>query len=200
MREQVKIQAYNEEKKMAQTASIMLPLGTKASGFNLLDTSSGQMVSLPDLTPARATVIMFICNHCPYVIHLIKDIVTLAQEYQPKEIQFIAISSNDVINYPADAPDKMKEFAHKYFFPFPYLYDETQITAKNYHAACTPDFYVFDNELKCVYRGCFDDSTPGNGQPVTGKNLRAALDAVLEGKQVDENQKASVGCGIKWKK
>jgi peroxiredoxin len=187
-------------KLMAQTPSTMLPLGTKAYDFKLLDTRSDQMLSLTALKAKNATVIMFICNHCPYVIHIISKLVETAKAYQEKGIAFVAISSNDVDDYPQDGPEKMKAFAEHYRFSFPYLYDETQSVAKEYQAACTPDLYVFDDSLACVYRGRFDEATPANGKEVNGKELRAALDAILQKEKVNPDQKASVGCNIKWKK
>lgn len=185
---------------MAETPSTMLPLGTKAPSFTLPDTRSDKIYSLDELKSNKATVIMFICNHCPYVKHIQTKLVELAKKFQTQGISFAAISSNDVSNYPADSPDNMKIEALKHDYTFPYLYDETQKIAKAYQAACTPDFYVFDNNLECVYRGRFDDSTPGNGRPVTGKDLSDALNSILAGKTIDENQKPSVGCNIKWKK
>jgi thiol-disulfide isomerase/thioredoxin len=141
---------------------------------------------------------MFICNHCPFVKHVNAEISKLAEKYQRKGIGFVAISSNDVENYPQDAPDLMKETAEKEGYPFPYLYDKTQEIAKAYHAACTPDFYLFDTDLKLVYRGQLDDSRPGNGIPVTGSDLRNAIDALLKGGKINPNQKPSIGCNIKW--
>ncbi|KYG82379.1 thioredoxin family protein [Roseivirga echinicomitans] len=184
---------------MSRIPSNMLPLGTTAPDFKLLDTVSGQMLSLNELKSDKATVIMFICNHCPFVKHVDEGIVALAKDYQVKGVSFIAISSNDVENYPQDSPDLMKVEAEKVGYTFPYLFDETQEVAKAYQAACTPDFYVFDAELKCVYRGQFDDSRPGNGLPVTGKELRSALDCVLNNEKIDFEQRPSVGCNIKWK-
>lgn len=184
---------------MAVTPSNMVPLGTIAPDFTLPDTVSGRMMSLRELKSEIATVIMFICNHCPYVQHVQHELVRLANDYQPKGISFIAISSNDVVGYPDDAPDKMKEVAERLGYPFPYLYDETQEVAKAYDAACTPDFYIFDKDLKCVYRGQLDDSRPGNLIPVTGRDIRAALDSILRGEPVNPDQKPSVGCNIKWK-
>jgi peroxiredoxin len=184
---------------MSATASNMLALGTKAPDFDLQDVISGKNVSLYDLKINKATVIMFICNHCPYVKHIIHELVKLANEYIPKGITFIAISSNDIENYPEDSPEKMEQIAIELGYPFPYLFDETQEIAKAYHAACTPDFYIFDKGLKLVYRGQFDDSRPGNNIAVTGMDIRKALDNIIIGKRVDENQKASVGCNIKWK-
>ncbi|PWL30239.1 thioredoxin family protein [uncultured Roseivirga sp.] len=184
---------------MARTPSNMLPLGTKAPNFTLPDTISGKTVSLDKLKSDKATVIMFICNHCPFVKHVDEAIVSLAKDYQARGVSFIAISSNDVENYPQDSPELMKEEAEKVGYTFPYLYDETQEVAKAYDAACTPDFYVFDKDLKCAYRGQLDDSRPGNDKPVTGKDLRAALDEILEGKEVSAPQIPSLGCNIKWK-
>ena len=184
---------------MARTPSNMLPLGTPAPDFKLPDTISGKSLSLAELKSDKATVIMFICNHCPFVKHVDEGIVSLAKDYQAKGVSFIAISSNDVENYPQDSPELMKEEAEKVGYTFPYLYDETQQVAKAYDAACTPDFYVFDADLKCAYRGQLDDSRPGNGKPVTGKDLRAALDEILEGKPVSAPQIPSLGCNIKWK-
>lgn len=185
---------------MADTPSVMVELGTKAPAFTLKDVVSGEQKSLSQLKSDKATVIMFICNHCPFVKHVNKELVRLANDYIPKGISFVAISSNDVENYPQDSPDKMKEVAEEQGYPFPYLYDETQEVAKAYQAACTPDFYIFDGDLNLVYRGQLDDSRPGNSEPVNGKNIRAALDNILTGKPVDENQKPSIGCNIKWKK
>ena len=184
---------------MARTPSNMLPLGTPAPDFKLPDTISGKSLSLGELKSDKATVIMFICNHCPFVKHVDEGIVSLAKDYQAKGVSFIAISSNDVENYPQDSPELMKEEAEKVGYTFPYLYDETQQVAKAYDAACSPDFYVFDADLKCAYRGQLDDSRPGNGKPVTGKDLRAALDEILEGKPVSAPQIPSLGCNIKWK-
>jgi len=185
---------------MAQTPSNMLPLGTKAPGFTLSDTVSGRSLTLDQLKGARGTVVMFICNHCPFVKHVNAELVRAANDYKPKGIAFVAISSNDVANYPADSPDRMKAAAHELGYPFPYLYDATQDVAKAYQAACTPDFYLFDAALACVYRGQLDDARPGNGKPLNGKDLRAAMDALLAGKPIDPAQKPSVGCNIKWKK
>ena len=184
---------------MAATPSNMMPLGTIAPDFTLLNTVTGETVTLQDLKSDVATMIMFICNHCPYVKHLQGELVKLANDYKPKGISFIAISSNDVVNYPEDSPAKMKELAQQLGNPFPYLYDETQEVAKTYQAACTPDFYVFDKELKCAYRGQLDGARPKNEVPVTGKDIRAALDAVLAGQPVNPQQTPSIGCNIKWK-
>lgn len=185
---------------MAETPSTMLPLGTIAPDFSLLDTRTGETVSLQKLKSNKATVIMFICNHCPYVKNIQHKMVEVAKHYQQSTISFIAINSNDIENYPADSPEKMRIEAEKYGYTFPYLFDETQSIAKAYQAACTPDFYIFDKNLACIYRGRFDDSTPGNQITVSGKDLCHALDNLLAGKSIDENQMPSVGCNIKWKK
>jgi len=185
---------------MAATPSNMMPLGTMAPDFNLTDTISGKKKSLHELKSEKATVITFICNHCPFVKHVQKGLVKLAKDYIPSGISFVAINSNDVKAYPDDSPERMKEVAKQLGYPFPYLYDESQDIARAYGAACTPDFYIFDKDLKCVYRGQMDDSRPSNDIPVTGKDIRAALDAILAGKPVSEEQKPSIGCNIKWKK
>ena len=184
---------------MALTESNMLPLGTKAPDFKLLDTLSGKYVSLKDLPAKKGRVIMFICNHCPYVIHVIEEVVRLAKDYQAKGIGFVAISSNDVEKYPVDSPANMKAFAQDEGFTFPYLYDETQEVAKVYDAACTPDFYVFDAKDRLVYRGRLDDSRPNSGIPLSGADLRAALNAILNGEKPNAKQYPSAGCNIKWK-
>jgi peroxiredoxin len=184
---------------MAATPSTMMPLGTTAPDFTLPDTVSGKDLTLSDLKGEVATLVMFICNHCPYVLHINDELVRIAREYQPKGVSFIAISSNDVVNYPQDGPDLMKEHASKVGYPFPYLYDESQDVAKAYNAACTPDIFLFDERLKCVYRGQLDDSRPKNDKPVTGKDLRKALEALLKGTEVSPIQVPSIGCNIKWK-
>ena len=184
---------------MVLTPTTQIPLGFRAPDFTLPDTISGKEFSLEELASEKGTMIMFICNHCPYVKHVINGIVELANDYIPKGISFIAISSNDVENYPDDSPEKMKEEAARLEFNFPYLYDESQEVAKAYHAACTPDFNIFDGELKCVYRGQLDDSRPGNKIPVSGKDIRQALDDLLAGNKISEVQIPSVGCNIKWK-
>ena len=184
---------------MARTPSNMLPLGTLAPDFNLFDTVSQKQLSLKNLKGEKATVIMFICNHCPFVLHVNKALVAMANAYNKEGVEFIAISSNDVINYPQDSPEKMHTHAKNENYPFPYLYDETQEVAKNYDAACTPDSYVFDTDLKLVYRGQIDDSRPGNGLPVTGDDLRHALDCILSNTENSNPQKPSIGCNIKWK-
>ncbi len=186
---------------MAFTESNMLPLGTTAPDFTLPDTVSGQTVMLADVAAGKeALVVMFLCNHCPYVIHVNPEIVRLANDYIGKGVGFVAISSNDVANYPDDAPDKMKIVAAQAGYPFPYLYDETQAVARAYDAACTPDFYVFDKKNRLAYRGRLDASRPNSGTPLTGRDLRAALDAVLAGHLPPEPQYPSGGCNIKWKK
>jgi len=184
---------------MALTPSIMIPLGTKAPNFTLEDTVSGKNLSLSELKSDVATVIMFICNHCPFVKHIQHGLAQIANDYQPKGIKFIAISSNDADDYPEDSPEKMKQEAENAGYTFPYLYDETQEVAKAYDAACTPDFFIFDGDLALIYRGRFDDATPGRDLPVTGNDMRAALDNILAGKPVDPNQTPSQGCNIKWK-
>ena len=184
---------------MALTPSSMLPLGTTAPSFQLPDTRTGKTVSLDQLKSEKGTVVMFICNHCPYVKHIQTKLTEIAKKYQAQGISFIAISSNDAETYPADSPENMRKEAEKHGYTFPYLYDETQTTAKSYQAACTPDLYVFNKDLACVYRGRFDDATPGNDAPVTGKDLSNALDALLTGKPIHEDQKPSIGCNIKWK-
>jgi peroxiredoxin len=176
----------------------MLSLGTTAPDFTLPDTN-GKTVSLADFKDKPALLVMFICNHCPYVKHIRTGLAQLARDYLPRGVGIVGINSNDVANYPDDSPAKMKGEAKSAGYLFPYLYDESQAVAKAYRAACTPDIYLFDKGRKLVYRGQFDDSRPGNGIPVTGKDLRAALDAVLAGKPVSANQKASMGCNIKWK-
>lgn len=184
---------------MARTESNEFEIGTKAPNFTLINTIDDKYYSLSELKGEKGTVIIFICNHCPFVIHINEQLVKLGNEYQPKGIKFIAISSNDVENYPQDAPHLMKRMAEDLQYPFPYLYDETQEVAKAYDAACTPDFYIFDGDLASVYHGQLDDSRPGNGKSVTGIDMRNALDNLLENKTPLENQKPSVGCGIKWK-
>lgn len=184
---------------MSRTESFMLPLGTIAPNFELEDVISGKRVKLKETPDFVATVIMFICNHCPYVKHINTELTKLALEYMPKKIRFMAISSNDVENYPDDSPENMRITAQEEQYPFPYLYDETQEVAKAYNAACTPDFYVFDNKLSLVYRGQLDDSRPGNSIPVSGSSIRNALNCLLNNTTIDPVQKPSLGCNIKWK-
>jgi peroxiredoxin len=183
---------------MVAVNSIMLPLGTKAPAFRLPDTT-GRVISLSDFEGAPALVVVFMCNHCPYVKHVRAGLAKLARDYLPLGVRMVGINANDVGHYPADSPARMAEEAKAAGYLFPYLYDETQEMAKAYHAACTPDIYLFDREQRLVYRGQLDDSRPGNSVPVTGKDLRAAIDAVLAGKQVSSGQKPSIGCNIKWK-
>jgi len=184
---------------MARTPSNMIPLGTKAPEFNLLDTISDEKIALSQIKGALGTVLFFICNHCPFVIHVNDTLVALARDYRSKGFSFIAISSNDVEKYPQDAPHLMKKTAKENNYPFPYLYDKTQEVAKAYNAACTPDSYVFDANLRLVYRGQLDDSRPGNGIGLSGNDLRNALDCLFEEKENTEVQKPSIGCGIKWR-
>ena len=184
---------------MALTPSNMLPLGTKAPDFTLTDAISNNTMSLSQLKGDKGTVIMFICNHCPFVIHVNEEIVRVANDYRVTGFGFVAISSNDVENYPQDGPKKMWENARNNHYPFPYLYDETQEVAQAYDAACTPDFYVFDAEMKLVYRGQLDNSRPGNGIPSNGRDLREALDNILNNNAQRLDQKPSIGCNIKWK-
>ncbi|MBK8195625.1 MAG: thioredoxin family protein [Lewinellaceae bacterium] len=185
---------------MAYTESNMLPLGTRAPDFTLPDTVSRKMVSLGDVASSRATVVMFLCNHCPYVVYVNPEIVRVVSDYQARGVTFVGISSNDAEAYPEDGPDKMTAHAKAVGYTFPYLYDATQEVARAYDAACTPDFYVFDGNLQLVYRGQLDDSRPRrNPVESTGADLRAALDAVLEGRAVNPVQRPSGGCNIKWK-
>lgn len=182
---------------MAATASTMLPLGTKAPDFTLLD-ANGNTVSLDDFPGAPGVLVMFICNHCPYVKHIQNELAKFGREYQEKGLAIIAISSNDVDAYPDDHPDKMKEEAKRAGYTFPYLYDESQEVAKAYKAACTPDFFLFDADHLLVYRGQFDPSRPGNDIAVTGGDLKAATDALLQGRTISDEQIPSIGCNIKW--
>ncbi len=184
---------------MVETASTMLPLGTKAPDFSLPD-PDGNYVSLEDFAGNRALLVVFMCNHCPYVKHVREELVELAREYQRKGVAVVGINANDADEYPEDRPEKMKEYAEEYDYPFPYLYDATQEVAKAYHAACTPDFFLFDSDQELFYRGQMDDSRPGNDKPVTGEDLREALDAVLQGRNPPETQKPSMGCNIKWRR
>lgn len=183
---------------MSLTPSNMMPLGTAAPEFSLIDTISEKNLALQTLKGEKGTLIAFICNHCPFVVHINPEFSKMAKEYQSKGIGFIAISSNDVENYPQDAPHLMAQKANEEGYTFPYLYDETQEVAKSYDAACTPDFYLFDRNLELIYRGQMDDSRPGNGIPVTGKNLRDALNNMLSGNEINAIQKPSIGCNIKW--
>ena len=184
---------------MALTPSTMLALGTWAPDFTLPEVVSGKKVSLDSFAGKKALLVMFICRHCPYVQHIKEELARLGKDYVGKEVGIVAISSNDAKNYPDDAPASLKAMAQELGFTFPFCYDETQEVAKAYQAACTPDFFLYDKDRKLVYRGQLDDSRPGNGKPVTGRDLRSALEAVLAGRPVDPNQRPSVGCNIKWK-
>lgn len=184
---------------MARTPSNMIPLGSIAPNFELPDTVSGKKLSLTDTRGEQGTLIFFICNHCPFVKHINSGLVQLAEDYQKKGFGFIAISSNDVDNYPEDHPDLMTQTAREEGYSFPYLYDESQQVAKAYDAACTPDFFLFDSGMSLVYRGQMDSSRPGNGLPVNGEDLRKALDALSQGFPVSVDQMPSIGCNIKWK-
>lgn len=184
---------------MVLTASTMLPLGTKALDFQLADVVSGETISLSTNAGKKALLVMFICRHCPFVKHIKDELAQLGKDYVNRDVGIVAISSNDAINYPDDAPEQLKAMAIELGLPFPVCYDESQETANAYTAACTPDFFVFDAEQRLVYRGQLDDSRPSNGKPVTGEDLRAALDAVLAGQPVNSEQKPSIGCNIKWK-
>jgi len=183
---------------MAMT-SVMLPLGTMAPPFALRDVVSGKICSLDSFTGKSALLVMFICRHCPYVVHVEQEIAKIGHDYRNSNLGMVAISSNDSSRYPDDAPPRLKEMAMRLGFAFPFCVDDTQEVAKAYRAACTPDFYLFDSDRRLVYRGQLDESRPGNNKPVTGRDLRAAIDAVLAGNPVNSSQKASVGCSIKWK-
>ena len=184
---------------MARTPSTMIALGTKAPDFVLPDTVSGTELSLENIKGKIATVIMFLCNHCPFVKHVNEELVKLANDYKSKGIGFVAINSNDIINHPDDSPVLMTVVAKQLKYPFPYLYDESQETAKGYEAACTPDFFIYDKDLRLVYRGQLDNSRPGNEIPVTGKDIRQALDSLISNEPVPKEQRPSIGCNIKWK-
>lgn len=184
---------------MSLTPSNMIPLGSEAPGFELTDAVSGKTFSLNDLRGEKATVIIFICNHCPYVKHINPELVKLANEYMARGVSFVSVNSNDIEAEPEDSPEHMKNAATQLKYPFPYLFDETQQTAKAYDAACTPDFFVFNKDLKLVYRGQLDDSRPSNNIPLSGKDIRDALDALMAGKAVSPRQRPSIGCNIKWK-
>lgn len=185
---------------MAATHSNKLPLGKQAPGFELIDTITGKTFDLQMLKGEAGTLILFICNHCPYVIHVKEQLIDIAEYYAGKGVSTIAISSNEIINYPQDAPDKMQQLMAEWSNPFAaYLFDETQNVAKSYHAACTPDIYLFDASLHCVYHGRLDESTPSNGIPPSGKDLREALENLITGNDINSNQQPSIGCNIKWK-
>lgn len=183
---------------MARTPSTMLPLGTAAPDFKLMNVD-GREVALADFAGKPALLVMFMCNHCPFVVHVADELARLGSEYIGRGVAVVGINSNDTATHPADSPERMVAEAEERGYQFPYLFDETQAVAKAYRAACTPDFFLFDQDRKLVYRGQLDDSRPGSGVPVTGKDLRAALDAVLGGKKPAEEQRASLGCNIKWK-
>lgn len=184
---------------MALTPSTMLALGTPAPDFRLSDTN-GKLVAQADFKEKPALLVVFLCNHCPYVIHIREALAKFARDYQPRGLGMVGINANDPVNYPEDSPAKMAEEVRRVGYTFPYLFDETQSVAEAYRAACTPDFFLFDHARKLVYRGQFDDSRPGNGKPITGADLRTAVDAVLAGKPVAAAQKPSMGCNIKWKR
>jgi peroxiredoxin len=184
---------------MSLTESTMLELGTIAPDFILTDVVTGRAVSRDEFRNRKALLVIFICAHCPYVKHIEKGLAALGKDYTSQPIGIVAISSNDALTHPADSPAGLKRQAESYGFTFPYLYDETQSVARAYKAACTPDFFLFDGDLQLVYRGQFDSSRPGNGIPVTGEDLRLAIDTVLAGKPVPKDQRPSIGCNIKWK-
>ena len=183
---------------MVKTASTMLALGTIAPEFELPDVVSGDTISLSTFSDSKALLVMFICQHCPFVIHVREELSQIGRDYSDR-LAIVAISANDVANYPNDSPEKLKQMAEEFNFNFPVCYDETQEVSKSYTAACTPDFFLFDADKKLVYPGQLDDSRPGNNLPVTGKDLRRAIDLVLEKKEIDLEQKPSIGCNIKWK-
>lgn len=184
---------------MVKTASTMLPLGTAAPEFELPDVVSGQTISLDNFADSKALLIMFICQHCPFVKHIKQELANIGRDYSQQPLGIVAISANDVENYPDDSPTKLKQMAQELNLNFPICYDESQSVSKSYTAACTPDFFLFDAEGKLAYRGQLDDSRPSSDIPVTGKDLRAAIDALLQDKQIDIEQKPSIGCNIKWK-
>ncbi len=184
---------------MAAVPSTMMPLGTEAPDFKLQDTVTDKWFSLSDLKSNKATLVVFMCNHCKYVKHIHSELIKITEEFIPKGLSVIAISANDVVNFPEDSPALMKEQALASGYKFPYLYDESQEVAKAYDAACTPDFFMFDGALKLVYRGQFDDSRPKNELPITGNDLRTAIEALLSGKSISPEQRPSIGCNIKWK-
>lgn len=185
---------------MAATPSTMMPLGTQAPDFNLKDSVSGGGFTLSDVRGQKGTLVMFICNHCPFVVHIQKELAKFASHYSGSGIGIVAINANDIDNYPDDSPDNMKRVAQEQGYSFPYLFDATQEVAKAYDAACTPDFFLFDADLRCAYRGQFDSARPGNQEPITGADLRAAMDLLIAGRPVPaEGQVPSIGCNIKWK-
>ena len=184
---------------MARTPTTQIPLGFKAPEFNLPNVVTGKKTTLKEVTKKNGLVVMFICNHCPFVVHVMDQLVSLANDFLSKDIGFVAISANDVLNYPDDSPEKMKKLALEHDFPFEYLFDESQATAKAYDAACTPDFSVFDGDLSCIYRGQIDGSRPGNNIENDGKDMRKVLSYLLQNKTIDFEQLPSIGCNIKWK-
>ena len=184
---------------MALTPTKKIPLGFQAPNFDLLNPMLGKKQSLIELQSTKATLIVFMCNHCPYVIHLLEGLVQLARDYLCQDVAFIGINSNDIINYPDDNPENMVKLITEYGIPFPYLFDNSQEIAKAYHATCTPDFSIFNGDMNCVYRGQMDDSRPGNDKAVTGHDLRLVLDSILSDKKIHFLQKPSIGCNIKWK-
>ncbi len=184
---------------MVKTASTMLPLGTVAPEFELPDVVSGENISLANVADSKALLLMFICQHCPFVKHVQQELAQIGQDYSQQPLKIVAISANDVVNYPDDSPEKLKQMAEALNFNFPLCYDQSQEVSKAYTAACTPDFFLFDANQKLAYRGQLDDSRPSTDIPVTGKDLRRAIDTVLQGKAVDFEQKPSIGCNIKWK-
>jgi len=184
---------------MAETLSTMLPLGTRMPSFTLTDTASGRILTDRDGAGARGTLVMFICNHCPFVKHVLPELEKLAVEYTAKGIGVVAISSNDPVTYPQDGPGPMRQLATERKWVFPYLFDDEQSVATAFHAACTPDFFAFDANRELAYRGRLDESRPGSPAPLTGRELRAALDAILAGRAPAADQKPSIGCNIKWK-
>ena len=185
---------------MVATESTMMKLGTRAPDFELTDTVSGRKMGLEELRGAKGTLVMFICNHCPFVIHIKDGLVKLGKEYAGSGVSIVAINANDIVNYPDDSPDKMKAMAEREGYVFPYLFDETQAVARAYGAVCTPDLFLFDGDLKCAYRGQFDSSRPSNSEPVTGADVRRAMDQLIAGEAVPaEGQMPSIGCNIKWK-
>ena len=185
---------------MVAVGSTMLPLGTQAPDFTLPDATTGKTVALADFAAAPALLVMFICNHCPYVKHIRAGLAAFGRDYETRGLAIVAINSNDVASHPDDRPEKMAAEKRDAGYTFPYLFDETQAVAKTYHAACTPDFFLFERERRLVYRGQFDDSRPGSARPVTGADLRAAANAVLAGTPVPSDQRPSIGCNIKWKR
>jgi peroxiredoxin len=190
----------NQEGGAMALESVMLSLGTPAPPFSLRDVLNGQRYSLDSFAGKTALLVIFMCRHCPYVVHVEQEIAKIGRDYAGTGLGIIGISSNDPVQYPDDAPPRLKEMAERLGFTFPFCFDETQDIAKAYRAACTPDFYLFDRERRLVYRGQLDESRPGSNKPVTGRDLRAAIDAALAGNPIDSNQRASVGCSIKWKR